>query len=290
MLPLLRAEIPGWGRLYKTFIGSWRDNEFWEKEPPRIIRDKRCGYYKIVTISEWADRVLYFLGRWYDLEASLLVEALVQDGDRVLDVGANFGHFSLAAAKAVGPSGSVVSFEPNPNAFARLSVHLDLNELSWVEANNIGVSDTENCLALSIPSINSGEATFGTSKYQDVSVVEVSVRRLDDIASQKKVSFLKIDVEGFEVHVLRGAKTILERDRPMVLTEVIEKHLQGAGESRASLAQLMKDLGYKSFLLGLKGRGARQRLSLSALPAAECDGDYLWITEDKEDQISNFLI
>lgn len=289
MLPLMRAEIPGWGRLYKAFIGSWCDNEFWEEEPPRIIRDKRCGYYRIVTISEWADRVLYFLGRWYDLEAALLVEALVREGDRVLDVGANFGHFSLAAAKAVGPSGSVVSFEPNPNAYARLSLHLALNKLSWVEANNIGISDTEDCLTLSIPSINSGEATFGISKYQNVSVVKVPVQRLDNIVSQKRVNFLKIDVEGFEVHVLRGAKTILERDRPMILTEVVEKHLEGAGESRDSLSQVMKEMGYKSYLLGLKGQGARQVLSLSAVSASECDGDFLWVTNDKDDQISNFL-
>jgi hypothetical protein len=102
LLPLIRSEVVGWGWLYNTFIGSWQNNDFWKKEPPRIIRDKRCGYYRIVTISQWADRILYFLGRWYDLEASLLIDAVVKNGDRVLDVGANYGHFSLAAAKAVG--------------------------------------------------------------------------------------------------------------------------------------------------------------------------------------------
>lgn len=289
LLPVIRSEVPGWGRLYEKFIGSWRDNDFWKEEPPRIIRDKRCGYYRIVNISEWADRALYFLGRWYDLEAALLVEALVQEGDRVLDVGANYGHFSLAAAKAVGPSGSVVSLEPNPKAFARLSIHLVLNGLSWVEAKNIGVSDTEGRLALSVPSINSGEATFGASKYEDVFVIEVPVQRLDDIASHEKVHFLKIDVEGFEVHVLRGAKALLDRDRPIVLSEVVEKHLASAGESRRSLSRFLEDRGYKSFRLGLKGRGASQRLSLEAMPAIECDGDFLWVPQDKEDQISTFV-
>lgn len=76
----------------------------------------------------------------------------------------------------------------------------------------------------------------------------------------------------------------------MILTEVIEKHLKGAGESRHSLSQFMKDMGYKSFLLGMKGRGSRQKLSLSAMPANECDGDFLWVTRDKEHQISNFVV
>jgi hypothetical protein len=154
-----------------------------------------------------------------------------------------------------------------------------------VEANNIGISDTEGRLTLSIPSINSGEATFGASKYKDVSVVEVPVRSLDDIVTGEKISFLKIDVEGFEVHVLRGAKALIERDHPMILTEVVEAHLESAGESRRSLSEILEGLGYKSFRLGLK----RRELSLSAVRATDRDGDYLWITKDKENQISMFL-
>lgn len=286
LLPFTRNEVPGWGKLYNKFIGSWEKDQFWEGEPPRIVRDKIYGYYRIVDISQWADRSLYFLARWYDLQAALLVEKFLKGGDRVLDVGANYGHFSLAAANAVGPSGSVMSFEPNPSAFSRLCVHLGLNRLSWVEPKNIGIADAEGYLALNIPSINSGEATFGASQYADASIIEVPVRRLDDVAGDRTATLLKIDVEGFEVHVLRGARALLDRDRPIVLTEVIEKHLRNAGESRRSLSEFMEAQNYRSYRLGLKGRGARQTLHLPAVAAADRDGDFLWIPKEREDLIS----
>ena len=81
---------------------------------------------------------------------------------------------------------------------------------------------------------------------------------------------------------------LLDRDRTIVLTEVVEKHLESAGESRRSLSRILEDMGYQSFRLGLKGRGARQRLSLIAAPATDSDGDFLWIPQGKEGQISTF--
>jgi hypothetical protein len=168
-------------------------------------------------------------------------------------------------------------------------VHLALNDLACVEARNIGVSDTEGRLRLSIPHVNSGEATFGATRYEGVEMVETPVHRLDDIAGPARVHFLKIDVEGYEVHVLRGATALLERDRPFILTEVVERHLESAGETRRSLSDLLEARGYRSYRLGLAGRGARQRLCLEEGSASARDGDFLWVPADKVHRVTGFV-
>ncbi|MAS04771.1 MAG: hypothetical protein CL534_08780 [Ahrensia sp.] len=286
--PLIRAEVPGWGRLYAKFIGSWQSNEFWKGSRPKIIIDKRCGYYRVANICEWADRSLYFLGRWYDLAASLAVESLLKDGQSVLDIGANYGHFTLAAAKAVGPNGNVVSFEPNPKAYARLLVHLDLNRLSWVTAKNAGLSDRAGRMKLSIPQVNSGEATFGLTRYEDVSTIDVPVYTVDEFLGDKKFDFIKIDVEGFEMHVLRGAKRIIERDRPLILTEVVGRHLESAGQNPGNLLQFFESLNYQGYRMGLRGVGAKQRLHLEENTGTiEQDGDYIWVCKSKKYYLEN---
>ena len=118
--PYIRAELPGWGWLYKQAVGGYEKAAQWSEAAPRIMRDKRYGYYRILDIREWADRSFYFLGRWYDLPTTLALEAVLRPGDRVVDVGGNYGHFSLSAAANVGSGGHVIAAEPNPVAFARL--------------------------------------------------------------------------------------------------------------------------------------------------------------------------
>jgi hypothetical protein len=168
-------------------------------------------------------------------------------------------------------------------------MHLDLNRLSWVEPVNIGLSDAKGRLELKIPRINSGEATFGSSRYEDYTAVEVAVDELDNIVGDRTVDFVKIDVEGFEVHVLRGAKHVIARDQPLILTEVVERHLKSAGESPESLSELLGNAGYKPHRLGLRGLGGRQSLQLSDRPAIEGDGDYLWLPRSKLDRIASLI-
>lgn len=287
--PIIQTEIRGWGKLYNTFVGSWQHDDFWKESAPQIIRDKRCGYHRIVDIRNWADRNLYFLGRWYDLEAALALEAFVRPGQTVVDVGANFGHFALEAASRVGPAGKVFAFEPNPKVFARLEMHCDLNDLYWITTRNMGISDADGQLQLTVPRVNSGEATFGKSEYSDVDVHIADVRRLDDVLNDTKVDFLKIDVEGFEAHVLRGATNMLQRDQPFLITEIVAQHLANSGEEPGSLSRILCPLGYTSYKIGLKGSGAQQKLRLQKMPELNENADYLWVPTGQVDKVAPYL-
>lgn len=287
--PYIRRELPGWGKLYKAFVGGYEKNANWSEAAPRIIRDKRCGYYRVLNIREWADRSLYFLGRWYDLPTALAAEAALRPGDRVADVGGNYGHFTMAAAHAVGAQGHVVTAEPNPTSFARLTLHVVINKLAHVVPRNIGISDVPGELTLTVPQINSGEASFAPSVYDDVTTVTCSVETLDMMVGDDPVDLVKIDVEGFEVAVLRGGQGVIARDKPIIITEIVAGHLERADASLDQIFDLLEPLDYKAYQLQLKKTGRSYDLILTPYTRRGPDDDVIWIPPDRRDRLKGLL-
>ena len=208
-------------------------------------------------------------------------------GDHVVDVGANYGHFTMAAAAAAGPQGQVTSFEPNPVSFARLQTHIALNRLSHVHPFQMGLSNTEGTLTLSVPHINSGEASFGPSDYDDIYQVSCRVGTLDDVIEGRTVDFIKIDVEGFECNVIKGARETILNSRPLVLTEVVDRHLERANSSRCDLLNLMKSMDYTPASIALLRRNMRHEIRLTAMNGEafsrhRSGQDVLWVPGGKE--------
>lgn len=287
--PYISAELPGWGIVYRRLVGGPQRNGHWAGAGPRIVRDKRNGLYRIVDLAEWADRVLFFLRRWYDLPAALLLERVLEPGQAVLDVGANYGHFTMAAAAAVGPQGRVLAVEPNPAAYARLACHVALNRLDQVRTLQIGLSDAPGELELFVPGINSGEASFAPGPYDNVRRVTCPVQTGDMILSGQAVDFIKIDVEGFELNVLQGLQDTLAQGAPLILTEVVARHLARAGATIADLQAHLTALGYRSYRLGLAKSGFRHHLKLDYCAVITADGDYLWVPPRHMDRIARLV-
>ncbi len=279
--PYVSAELPGWGTVYRIFVGSYESNGHWAGAGARVVRDKRNGLYRIVDLGEWADRVLFFLQRWYDLPAALLLDHVLKPGNIILDVGANYGHFTMAAAAAVGPQGSVLAVEPNPVAYARLVCHVALNRLAQVSTAQVGLSNAEGELELFIPNINSGEASFAPSQYHNVRRVTCPVKTGDLLLSGRAVDFIKIDVEGFELNVLQGLQDTLSHGTPLLLTEVVAQHLLRAGTTVADLQVYLKARGYRAYRLGLGKAGFRHHLTLDYCEVIAMDGDYLWVPANR---------
>ncbi len=284
--PYIRREWPGWGKIYRRFVGSYDKNHAWSDADPRIIRDKRYGMLRILDIREWADRSFYFLGRWYDLETQLALDRVLKPGDTVVDVGANFGHFSLAAAANVGATGQVLAFEPNPVVFARLRTHIALNNLGSVQVQNAGLADQKGELELSVPRINSGEASFAGTAYDDADVVTCPVLVGDDVIGETETALIKIDVEGFEMRVLTGFEKTIARDKPWIITEIVRDHLARDGRTPADLDDFLRPMGYVPKRLGLLGsKGNAKELALHDFDSATDGGDVLWVPDDRKDQI-----
>ena len=172
-----------------------------------------------------------------------LLHVLTPD-DVFVDVGANVGSYTILACAAKGAKG--ISFEPVPSTFARLMDNLRINNLvQRVEARNIGLSDREGDLVFT-----SGEDTTNhivAGDEQASNVVQVKVLPLDAILEDVTPSLLKIDVEGFEMRVLEGARLILGKEG---LHSVIME-LNGSGRRYGfedkQIINYMKDFGFSTF-------------------------------------------
>lgn len=276
--PYVRRELPGWGRIFRL-VGTYERNWLWAESRPRIIRGKLHGRVMRLDLSHWADRAAFFLGRWYDLPTQLFALDFIRRGDTVVDVGANRGMFALIAQHAAGDGGRVICFEPNPVPADVLHQAVTSNGITNVTLHRAGLSDTETELTLSIPRINSGEATFGHSAYagEAVYTVQAPVLRGDDVLADTQPRLIKIDVEGFEYRVLRGLENTLRRCRPVVLTEVVPGHLQRCAASVETLEALMTGLGYRGFRLGHRRQGRRFDWTLTPFPGANASFDAVWV-------------
>jgi len=238
-----RFELPGWRRVLNRVAGF----DHLEQAPHQRVRGKVHGMWMDLELCDWSDRWAYFLGRYYEAHTQRLFQIAMKPGDLFVDIGANIGMTTLCAAACVGEKGRVVSFEPNPKVFARLKKHIDDNGLSGrVDIRNIGLADAPGELELHVPR-HTGQASFAPVAEGDGMVstkvpVRVGDAELADLPTAPM--FIKIDVEGFEMHVLKGLGKTLETRRPAVVLECVESLFNRAGTSTAEIFAFMAGFGY----------------------------------------------
>lgn len=182
--PYVIRELPGWGKL--AFLFDYRQDWLWIDAPVKTIREKIYGNLVLLDLSTWSDRSYYFLGRWHDLEMRLLITDLVKSGETVIDVGANRGAFTFVASHVVGCDGKVISFEPNPNTVKTLEDEIELNKIRNITVHQCGLADKDDILTLTAPLINSGEGSFGGSKYNDNLIFAAPIHRGDDVLANER--------------------------------------------------------------------------------------------------------
>jgi FkbM family methyltransferase len=179
--------------------------------------------------------------RWRDQRAEIAaLSAAIRPGDAAADVGANKGSYLPWLSRAAGP-GRVVAFEPQPALAAYLARACRAAGLANVAVEAAGVSDRPGRLVLHVPGTGgpSPGASFepavaAQSAGRDVTVPVVS---LDEYfrAEPRRVAAIKVDVEGHELAVLRGAVEVLEKHAPLVVFECEARHA-GVDGLRAALA------------------------------------------------------
>ena len=273
LLPYLRGELPGWGYMLRG-VGLL-DDGYWRGAPTKQLRGKLHGYRMTLDLSNWSERQTYFLGRFYDLPTQLLVRAALRPGDTFIDVGGNVGMVTLLAARCVGETGRVHTFEPNPVAFARLSEHVRINSLGNVHLHNMGLGDEPGEFTLTVVGNHTGVGTLAPVVRANgkawVTTHMALVARGDDALSDLPAVplVMKIDVEGFECRVLKGFRNLLSGRRALVVTETVDVHLQRAGTSKAELFTVMQGYGYRPFALSTGRSGLnRRRLNLTPIVSA----------------------
>lgn len=183
-------------------------------------------------------RALQLYGEFAESENRLMARFL-RAGDIALDVGANIGTCTLAMAHSVGPSGLVYAFEPQALVFQTLCANLAINGLTQVRASPWAVGEEAGAARIPVPVLDS-DANFGAVRVQTTGHTEaVPLVRLDDVGIER-AALLKIDVEGMELAVLRGAAALLRRCRPVVYFEA----KKGFGDTVECL-KLLRDSDYR---------------------------------------------
>jgi FkbM family methyltransferase len=195
----------------------------------------------------------------YDASTVRVLEQFIRPGDVCIDVGANVGALTLVMASLVGSKGKVLAFEPGPELFAKLQQNVALNPdiQHRVGACQCGLSDEEATLQWEEDARNRGNAFLSKSKGGLV----VPVKRLDDIPEVRSgnVRFIKIDVEGMELRVLRGAKDLLRQTRCLVYFEAMpgarrRKQEEDREDIFCGIRQFFDEAGYRIFGLSKSGR------------------------------------
>jgi FkbM family methyltransferase len=183
-------------------------------------------------------------GEWAPNE-SMLVCSFLRPGDTVVDVGANVGNFTMAFAAAVGDRGRVLSFEPQRFCFLCLCANVALNSLiHFVEPYQMAVGESAGMI--DVPTLNPMQqiTNYGGVSLLDQHTTPVEKVRLVTIDSLELPSLrlLKVDVEGMEPAVLRGARETIKRLRPVIWTECLETR-----HTRPELQAWFSEMNYRAW-------------------------------------------
>ncbi len=209
----------------------------------------------------------------YEPHLTAVFERYCTPGLTVVDVGANLGYYSLLAAQLVGPEGRVVALEPNSENCRLLLTSLRLAGLENVELLPVA-ADVTTGWAYYSTHVGSNGGLVGDADLLSRPGVVVPTFPLDDLVTGP-VGFLKMDVEGAEGRVVRGAARLIERHRPVVTTELKDEMLRrvsgtGVGDYLAFFGRL----GYRPTLLD-KGGEQKQYQTMAELVADWDEADEL---------------
>jgi FkbM family methyltransferase len=222
----------------------------------------------------WLAHTLKAATQQHHLELREAFRPFVADDAVVFDVGAHAGQFSKLFAR-MAPRGRVFAFEPSAYARSVLRPALAWNRLRNVEIAPLGLSDVPGTSVLRTPIKRRGELGFGLAHLGDetgpraVQEQTIHLTTLDSFVDERgleRLDFIKADVEGWELHMLKGARRTLAKYKPALFLEVVESSLARAGAVPADIWAELAAYGYR----------AVKSPDLRPVDGFEDKGDYLF--------------
>jgi len=190
----------------------------------------------------------------YEPGCLFFISKMIKNGDVAIDAGGNEGWYSCHFAKLVGETGRVHVFEPT-DAIEKNKANLILNNFETkVTLNKIALSDAEGDSSLFIPKgLGTVFASFKPHTknfYCDHDTISVKTQRLDDYVKLNnidRIDFMKIDVEGAEYLVLKGAENVLSEYSPAIMLEIEKMHTKYFNYTPQELLSFLQSFGYKAY-------------------------------------------
>jgi FkbM family methyltransferase len=208
---------------------------------PYVLVDTRHGTMLASRFDEYVGQALIQYGEYAELETQLLIQCIDGPGT-VVEVGANIGSQTVPLAKAAKAVGAdFMAFEPQPFVFQNLCANLALNAVDNVAAWPFACAADPGTVWLTLPDYrqpgNFGAVSARTQPLKNG--IQAPCVRLDDMTHGRSVRLLKVDVEGFELQVLQGARNVLASHRPLLYVE------NDRVARSSALIQYLWDRGYR---------------------------------------------
>ncbi len=264
-------------RLYFPWFGA--------SAPTRSVFRTSHGFRLNGDLTEYLQAWIYIFGS-YELPTVRFIRSYLRTGDTAVDVGAQIGYLTLVMATAADRTTAVISFEPESSNIARFNANMELNGVTNVTLIEKAVSEHEGMLKLYL-SADENAGTHSTVFVEgNVSerFVEIPATTLDaaiGALGQDHVDLVKIDVEGGEIDVIKGAERVLEHHRPVVIAELSDALQRARGSSCQAFKEYMKDYGYEAFTIADSGA-----LVPSALDAAHPMDNVVFVPDSRRDRVT----
>ena len=231
------------------------------------------GFTMCLDLSEAIQNQAYFFGYFESFLVPVFLE-WAEPGSAVVDGGANFGQFSLLAAKVVGREGLVLAYEPAAETFRDLQRNVELNDFRQVVCKNAALSNATGYATLYVPQArDSGTASLSRQAvvpyHREIAAAEVRLERLDDLLDTqvlggRRVSLIKLDIQGAELEALHGSAALAETHRPVLIIEADEATSSAFGYSPRDLCAYLVSLQYSLFGVSPKKRGQLDPFNLES--------------------------
>lgn len=222
-----------------------------------IVRKKIDGISFELDLREVIDHAMYFVGS-REPETSHALKVLCKQGQVVLDIGANVGSHSLPIASHVGESGKVYAFEPVPWAVNKFKRNLELNNFNNITLETIALSDVNEEMDMKFRASFKLGSKSGVGQdgkiddgwWDECEQVKVRMETLDSYVLHNQIShidLIKLDVDGFEGKVIRGALDTLKRFQPILIMEIAPTWTEMRGDNMKDILHELEQFGYKFF-------------------------------------------
>ncbi len=231
------------------------------------------GGRKFTTMRHNFTGLFAYVGQDYENNLLNFVRSNLRPGSTFCDVGANIGVYTVEAGCCVGPSGKVFAFEAHPRTYDYLCKNIKHHNLNNVTAIDAAVGDKEGRIGIAFGRGDSGSSHVSLTDGKLQTMVPLTT--LDMSLGQHgvdKLDYLKIDVEGFELHVLRGAQNIIEKSQGLLVqTEIDLRHLKRFDTDVSELVDFFTRRGF--FPHQVKTSGCLEAVD----PSSIAYGDYIWM-------------
>tara|TARA_B110000263_G_C15302252_1_gene508596 strand:+ start:918 stop:1853 length:936 start_codon:yes stop_codon:yes gene_type:complete len=166
-----------------------------------------------------------------------------------LDVGGNIGYYTLLESNIVGSGGKVIAIEPSPPNFQHLKKNLEIQDTKNVDAYNFAAGDVDGSVNFLVYQESNGSFTIPDGETTNLpgELIKVEAKRLDTFLNELKITnvdFVRMDVEGYEFHIIEGMKNTIEKCKPMFQIEV---HVSLLGKEKTrNFLKTFQNYGYEA--------------------------------------------